>query len=156
MLYKILIDKSGEESNIVSSGYGYWGRQSYKAIFSSFKETYTTNIFTFIEGIKIYVGKGYLLIEKDSFLNVIVLVENNTLIIDKSFERDYPLLYRKFKPIIQEYSNNKFDIMYTDFCGRTRFLEFEKPKFSTIKERDEFVNSLLDEIYEKSTSQASH
>jgi hypothetical protein len=146
MWYKVLVNKEGGELNLNSNSL-YYGRQSYNAIFTIFKRYFAIEKFTFIDGIDVYVGNNQLIINKDGLLNIIAIVEDNNLIIDKSFERDYPVLYRKFKPVIQEYSNNKFDITYTDYCGRTRFLEFEKPKVSSIKERDELVQSLLEEVY---------
>lgn len=146
MLYKVLVNKEGDEL-VRGHAYLYGGRQSYNVIINKFRNSSYLEKFTFIEGIDVYVDKNLLIVDKDELLNIIALAENNNLIIDKSFERDYPVLYRKFKPIIQEYSNNKFDITYTDYCGRTRFLEFEKPKVSSIKERDELVQSLLEEVY---------
>lgn len=147
MLYKVLVNKEGDEL-VRGHAYLYRGRQSYNVIINKFRNSSYFEKFTFIEGIDVYVNKNLLIVDKDELLNIIALAENNNLIIDKSFERDYPVLYRKFKPVIQEYSNNKFDITYTDYCGRTRYLEFEKPKVSSIKERDELVQSLLEEVYQ--------
>lgn len=147
MKFKLLIDKEGNEFNLNPNNL-FCNRQSYKRLLQCFKGVYYQNRFNFISNIDIYVSRGQLIIKQNELINVIVLIEDNTLIIDKSFERDYPILYKKFKPVIEDYSNQKFDITYTDFCGRTMFLEYEKPKFSSIEERDGFINVLLEEMYQ--------
>lgn len=97
----------------------------------------------------IIVKKNLLIIEdfdKEEY-NVVLVKTDTSLIIDKTFKSLYPLVFRKFKPIIDDCNNNKLDLVYTDYCGRDLFKDFEMPKFFTITERDEYVNSLLKEVF---------
>lgn len=147
MLYKVLIDKNNPEINFLS--YLYTGKQTYNAVIAHFNYTWGSNFQIFnLAGFSIQVKSHVLGVIENGLINIIAVKEDNQLFIDKTFEKNYPVLYKRFKSVIEECSNNKFDITYTDFCGRSRFLEFEKPKFSTIKERDELVNSLLEEVYD--------
>lgn len=155
MLYKVLVEDNGEELDFIE--YRKYHNNTYLNLFRGFKNSRIDKLHDYeLLNFRIKTGKGILGIIVDDLIDILVIVKDNQLFIDKRFEKNYISLYRKFKPIIQEYSDKNFDIVYTDYCGRAMFMEYEKPKFATIKERSELVNSLLDEIYEKSTSQASH
>jgi hypothetical protein len=147
MLYKVLLEENGVELDFI--GYRGYYTNTYSSLFNMFKSKRTAELIDYkLLNFRIKIGKGILGIIVDDLIDILVVVKDNQLFIDKRFEKNYTALYRKFKPIIQEYSDKNFDIVYTDYCGRVIFMEYKKPKFSTIKERDELVNSLLEEVYD--------
>jgi hypothetical protein len=147
MWYKILVNKNGKpfENDFMI----YNRRKSYEVIFSMFDSQYCPYFFKFNLGdLNILAINNILaIINEEELINILVIKQDKQLFIDKSFKLDYPVLYKKFESVIQSYSGQGYDIIYTNYCGRSMFLEFEKPKFATIKERDELVSSLLDEVY---------
>lgn len=130
-----------------------YGRQKWEEIFETFKNKYIgygyptlTNII--LVDTNILVHKGFLGVIENEKVRILINETDKNVYIDKYFERDFNKLFLKFKEILLSLYSSSKDIIYTDNAGKCCFYQFEKPKFKSISERKEYVNSLLDTLNE--------
>lgn len=125
-------------------------RMTWKRLFNKFENTSQyINLFKYIFlNIEIVVQYKFLGIIEDNKLRILINETNENIYIDKYFERDYKKLFLKFKNILLSLYSSSKDIIYTENAGKNSFFQFEKPKFKSISERKEYINSLLDTLTE--------
>lgn len=96
----------------------------------------------------IVVNKGFLGVMEGDKIRILINETDKNVYVDKHFEEDFKKLFLKFKEILLSLHATSKDIIYTDNAGKCCFYQFEKPKFKSISERKEYVNSLLDTLNE--------
>lgn len=127
-----------------------WGRVTWDRIFNKFENTsgyYSLFKHNFLD-LEIVAQYKFLGIVEDGKLRILINETNENIYIDKYFERDYKKLFLKFKNILLSLYSSSKDIIYTENAGKNSFFQFEKPKFKSISERKEYINSLLDTLTE--------
>lgn len=127
-----------------------WGRMKWERLFNEFKNINShSSLFKYnFINLEIVVQYKFLGIIEDDKLRILINETNENIYIDKYFERDYKKLFLKFKNILLSLYSSSKDIVYTENAGKNSFFQFEKPKFKSISERKEYVNSLLDILIE--------
>lgn len=108
---------------------------------------YYTNILTSIdspEGVIIY-SKRYLAIKTEAGIEILFLVTDKSTYISKNI-KSYKNLWNKVRSYINTLIEGDEDITLTNNCGKNVFLQFEKPRFKSIQEREEYCNQLLHEV----------
>lgn len=122
-----------------------WGSPTWKKLFREFEEmrNYATLADYHFLDLNIVVSYKFLGVEYDGKVRILINETNENVYIDKYFERDYRKLFLKFKNILLSLHSSSKDIIYTENAGKNSFYQFEKPKFKSISERKEYINSLL-------------
>ena len=116
--------------------------------FTGFREKNLNTYRVSLLRLNLVVAKGYIGVVVNNEVKILVLETNNNLYIDKELETTYRKLYLKIKDILLATFKSDKDVIYTKNCGKNSFYQFEKPKCKSIKERDEYVQELLNEYYE--------
>ena len=128
-----------------------WRRVTWRSLFSRFTDEnlYSIDLYrsSFLN-LDIFSQYKFLSVLEDDKLRILINETNENIYIDKYFERDYKKLFLKFKNILLSLYSSSKDIIYTENAGKNSFFQFEKPKFKSISERKEYVNSLLDTLTE--------
>jgi len=142
--------KEYKEYEISLEDFGFYtGRYKWEALLGQFSNLRGTILTEFsLINLEIVVQKGFLGVLEDNKIRILINETNQNVYIDKYFERDYKKLFLKFKEILLSLYATSKDIIYTDNPGKCCFYQFEKPKFKSISERKEYVNSLLDTLNE--------
>jgi hypothetical protein len=99
---------------------------------------------TYIEGNVIY-GPKFLCIETSNGIEILFVQTNKNIYISRNF-KSYPVLWKAIGKHINKYLEGDMDVILSSNCGKNIFLQFEKPKFKSIQEREEYCNQLLQEL----------
>ena len=98
----------------------------------------------FMEGIIIY-NNDFLAIRTDKGIEILFVRTLQNIYISKNI-KSYKNLWNKIKVKITEILEGDEDVIFSKDCGRNIFLQFEKPKFKSIQEREDYCNSLVEEV----------
>lgn len=113
--------------------YNYY--PSYTAEFSSID---------FTDGAIIY-DNDFLAIKTELGIEILFVRTIQNVYISKNI-KSYKNLWNKIKVKITEILEGEEDVILTKDCGKNIFLQFEKPKFKSIQEREDYCNSLVEEV----------
>lgn len=101
------------------------------------------------DNIILWYSKGFLAVEKDGNITILVLKTNCALYLNKSLENEHLDLYKRFKKSILALYEENLDIVQTNLVGKNILLTFEPPKFSSITERQEYGGKVLEKYLEE-------
>lgn len=155
--YSLFLENFKETNEIeieLESFVSFYERDKWSSLLNRFKEgdyTYGAELRPSkvnLINLDIIVNKGFLGVIENGKVKILINETNKNVYIDKYFERDFKKLFLKFKEIILSLYSSSKDIIYTDNAGKCCFYQFEKPKFKSLSERKEYVNSLLDTLNE--------
>lgn len=155
--YSLFLENFKETNEIeieLESFVSFYERDKWSSLLNRFEEgnyTYGAELRSSkvnLINLDIIVNKGFLGVIENSKVKILINETDKNVYIDKYFERDFKKLFLKFKEIILSLYSSSKDIIYTDNAGKCCFYQFEKPKFKSISERKEYVNSLLDALNE--------
>lgn len=96
------------------------------------------------EGIILF-GNDFLAIKTELGIEILFVRTIQNVYISKNI-KSYKNLWKKIKVKITEILEGEEDVILTKNCGRNIFLQFEKPKFKSIQEREDYCNSLVEEV----------
>ena len=108
--------------------------------------TFNSNLQTYVipEG-KLFLGEGFIAIKVEDFFEILFLKTDKHTYISKNL-KSYNTVWKNIGKKITEYLEGDEDVVLTKDCGRNVFLSFEKPKFRSLVERQEYCEKLLEEV----------
>lgn len=110
--------------------------------YSSYTSRFSSIDFT--EGVIIY-NNDFLAIKTDKGIEILFVRTLQNIYVSKNI-KSYKNLWNKIKVKITEILDGNEDVILTKDCGKNIFLQFEKPKFKSIQEREDYCNSLVEEV----------
>lgn len=108
--------------------------------------TFDSNLktYTIPEG-KLFLEEGFIAIKVEDFFEILFLKTDKHTYISKNI-KSYNTVWKNLGKKITEYLEGDEDVVLTKDCGKNAFLSFEKPKFKSLVERQEYCEKLLQEV----------